>query len=135
MDHPFTARVLLVEGDPEFAYLLGRYAERSGCSVVLAAPPAAAVTLARQAHPHLILIDLGFPPDDGLAALAELRADAVACDTPTYLCSAADLAPSAWEDQADGCLVKPIMYQDYLTLLAGLPGEGRLLPASCRDID
>jgi two-component system response regulator DctR len=71
-------RVLVVEDDPVVAGLHCRFVSRvAGFAPVGAAPQAArALGMVRTLRPHLILLDLGLPGEDGLGLLRRLRSDA-----------------------------------------------------------
>src|SRR4051794_41864512 len=68
-------RVLVVEDDPVVAGLHCRFVSRvAGFAPVGAAPQAArALGMVRTLRPHLILLDLGLPGEDGLGLLRRLR--------------------------------------------------------------
>src|SRR4051794_41632737 len=81
-------RVLVVEDDPVVAGLHCRFVSRvAGFAPVGAAPQAArALGMVRTLRPHLILLDLGLPGEDGLGLLRRLRSVAApagaVCVTP-----------------------------------------------------
>jgi two-component system cell cycle response regulator DivK len=66
-------RVLLVEDNESSRVLLRRWLERAGHAVALAEDGVAAVAAARAGRPDLIIMDVGLPVMDGLAATRELR--------------------------------------------------------------
>ena len=67
--------VLLVDDDPEMVLVLEPELHAEGVRVLTATTGEAALRLARQAHPTLILLDLSLPDIDGLTVCRVLRAD------------------------------------------------------------
>jgi len=116
-------KVMLVEEDPQFVYLIQRYACSSGCQIIHVDSISQAVSLAQEELPDLILLDLVLDGTDDWRSqswqvLQALKADPVTCKMPTFICSASEVATRGWEDQADGCLLKPVMYEDFVATLA-----------------
>jgi DNA-binding response OmpR family regulator len=56
-----TATVLLVEDERKLRELVRSYLERAGLSVLSTSSGAEAITLASQASPDLVVLDLGLP--------------------------------------------------------------------------
>ncbi len=110
-------KIMLVEDDPQFVYLMQRYAASSGCQLIHADPPDSTLQSARQEHPDLILLDMVLGASESRAVLAALRADNATRGIPLYLCSANEAVLHQWQHQADGCLLKPVMYEDFLAVL------------------
>ena len=69
-----TATVLLVEDERKLRELVRSYLERAGLSVLSTSSGAEAITLASQAAPDLVVLDLGLPDVPGEAVARELRA-------------------------------------------------------------
>ena|SRR5437868_9310829 len=67
--------ILIVEDDEESRMLERDVLMFSGYRVLEAETGEAGLTLAREAHPALILMDIRLPGMDGMAALHELRSD------------------------------------------------------------
>jgi CheY-like chemotaxis protein len=123
MPLPPVAKVMLVEDDPQFVYLIQRYARRSGCQVIHVDSIAQTVPLAQKELPNLILLDLGLNGTDvwqsqSWQVLQALKADAVTRKIRAFVCSASEVATRGWEEYADGCLLKPVMYEDFMAVLA-----------------
>jgi CheY-like chemotaxis protein len=110
-------KMLLVENDPGFLYLLRRYADRVGCQLIATAEVQAAFALAQTEQPTFVLVS-DRPGATGQEIVQGLKANPVTRNIPVFLCSTSDAAPSAWRDEVDGHLVKPIMYEDFLNLLS-----------------
>ena len=117
MSLPSAPKVMLVEDDPQFVYLIQRYARSSGCQLIHVDSISRAVSLAQKELPDLILLDLALNGTDGWQVLQSLKADPVASKIPVFICSASEVATRGWEDLADGCLLKPVMYEDFLAVL------------------
>ena len=76
-DGPMTttvpASVLVVEDEKDLAAMLGSYLQRAGFAVELAHTGPAALELARQINPGVIVLDLGLPGLDGFEVCRRLR--------------------------------------------------------------
>jgi len=119
MEH-HSAPILLIDSDPAFGYLIGRYAERSGHSFVRS-DDATALGTATLLQPAVIVI--GTPVPNNWILLRQLRADGRTRAIPLVICSALVDQERAWREGALVCLAKPVMYDDFLAALAsaGLP--------------
>jgi CheY-like chemotaxis protein len=71
MKHRRTA--LVMDDDPALRALLAEVLADEGYAVVQAANGREGVVLAREHHPHVILLDLQLPPTLGMGVLDELR--------------------------------------------------------------
>ena len=69
------ARILLVEDNYMNRDMLSRRLQKRGFDVVLAENAAEALTAARTAQPHLILMDIGLPDLDGWEVTRRLKGD------------------------------------------------------------
>ena len=123
MSVPSIPKVMLVEDDPQFVYLIQRYARSSGCQLVHVDSISQAVSQAQKELPDLVLLDLALNGTDGWQVLQSLKADPVTSAIPVFICSASEVATRGWEDRADGCLLKPVMYEDFMTALAATSGQ------------
>ena len=122
--------VLLISGDPRFIYLIERYGRSSGCRVVGANTEEEALTQIHHERPTLILLDVYLPPLDCWHIFAALKADRATHDIPAAVCSAITEEARAWEEGADYWLAQPVLYEDFLTVLAAtgtLPPHTSLL--------
>ncbi|MET2010515.1 response regulator [Microbacterium chocolatum] len=66
-------KILVADDDPQLVRALRITLSAHGYDVVAAADGAAAVTLAAQAHPDIVLLDLGMPRLDGVEVIHALR--------------------------------------------------------------
>ena len=69
-----TATVLLVEDERKLRELVRSYLERAGLTVLSTSSGAEALTLAAEAAPDLVVLDLGLPDVPGETVARELRA-------------------------------------------------------------
>jgi DNA-binding response OmpR family regulator len=68
-----TQRVLVVDDDPTVSDVVRRYLERAGYAVTQAGDGPAALALAGEFHPDLVVLDLMLPGLDGLEVYRRLR--------------------------------------------------------------
>lgn len=69
------ARILVVDDEPDERFLLRRVFERAGHEVTDAADGAAALAIARELLPDLVVTDMRMPVMDGAELIRRLRAD------------------------------------------------------------
>ncbi|MCB1915861.1 MAG: response regulator [Rhodocyclaceae bacterium] len=87
MQSESNATILLIDDAPEAILVAAK--QLSGLGELLAATCGAdGLRLARQAQPDLILLDARMPDMDGLAVLAQLKADTATRDIPVIMVSA-----------------------------------------------
>jgi CheY-like chemotaxis protein len=105
-------RILVIGADTALAYLIGRYAERSGCGIAMMQTiPSVAEVCSLQ--PAAILF-LSF---ENLGAAQWLLADLGNCDIPVLVCSSVADEARARELGADYCLLHPLTYDSFLAAL------------------
>jgi DNA-binding response OmpR family regulator len=80
--------VLVVEDDPEINELVGAYVKLSGFGYRVAMDGAAALRLAREQLPALIILDVMLPDTDGFAVCVELRKDVKTAKVPVLMLTA-----------------------------------------------
>ena len=118
-----TATILLVEDNEPSRDALSRRLERRGYRVLPAGDGRTAVSLAREAGPDLILMDLGLPILDGWDATRQLKEDRRTRDIPIIVLSAhamtndRDMALAAGGDDFD---TKPIRFPLLLAKIRAL---------------
>jgi two-component system, cell cycle response regulator DivK len=83
-----TATIMLVEDNEPSRDALSRRLERRGYRVLPAGDGRTAVSLAREAGPDLILMDLGLPIVDGWDATRQLKGDVATRNIPIIVLSA-----------------------------------------------
>jgi DNA-binding response OmpR family regulator len=101
------AQILIIEDDDRIRGLLMRSLGELGYAVESASTGMTGLTMAVDARPDLVILDLGLPDVDGTRVLSMLRG---VSDVPVIIASARDDDPSlvnALNDGADDYLVKP----------------------------
>jgi CheY-like chemotaxis protein len=68
-------RVLIIEDDPDLANILATMLQRHDIQPHLALTGEKGITLSKQIHPDMIVLDLGLPDMDGSAVVQVLRED------------------------------------------------------------
>ena len=121
MTEPSIPKIMLVEDDPQFAYLIERYARSRGCQIHRVHSFSEAVPIAQNELPDLILLDLALNGAAGWQVLQALKANPITRKLDVFICVANEAAAHGWEDYADGCLVKPVMFEDFVTAVASIP--------------
>ena len=104
-------KILYIEDDPASRRLVQRVLDNKGYQVVVAADGLEGITMARQHHPNLILMDINLPNMDGREITTRLRSLPNFSDTPIVALTANQSAGSRELALAAGCtgfLTKPI---------------------------
>jgi len=115
------ATILIVEDNATNMKLSTFLLESADYTVVAATNAETGLTLAREQHPDLILMDIQLPGMDGLQATALLKADDATSDIPIIALTA--LAMKGDEERilaagCDGYVAKPLDYKDFLAVVA-----------------
>ena len=114
--------MLVVDDEASICALIVDLAEERGHSALTACNGVAALTLAREHPPALIISDVMMPVMDGYALLQALRADPILAHTALYLMSAASLRPlQPQEARPNGYMPKPFALATIEGLLDGIP--------------
>lgn len=109
--------VLIVEDNPANMTLALFLLQSAGHTVLTATDAEIGLTLAREAHPDLILMDIQLPGMDGLQATALLKADAATHDIPVVALTALAMKGDEERIRAAGCdayIAKPMRYKEFL---------------------
>jgi two-component system cell cycle response regulator DivK len=112
------AKVLIVEDNTANMALATFLLHSAGHTVLSATDAEAGLTLARDEHPNLILMDIQLPGMDGLEAIAQLRGDDATRAIPVIALTALAMKGDEERIRAAGCdgyIAKPMRYQDFLT--------------------
>ena len=128
-------RILVVDDEPDERFLLRRVFERAGHEVTDAPDGAAALAIARESPPDLIVTDMRMPVMDGAELIRRLRGDPATAQIPILastgdpdLARAADLVSS-----------KSSSLKQLVAAAEGLLNKGRdslkLLPTSITGLD
>ena len=113
--------ILVVEDNATNMKLSTFLLESADYTVIAATNAETGVTLAREKHPDLILMDIQLPGMDGLQATGLLKADEATRDIPVIALTA--LAMKGDEERilaagCDGYIAKPLDYKDFLAVVA-----------------
>jgi len=115
-----TKRVLIVEDNEKNLKLLRDLLEVKGYLVVAAMSAEEGLPLAQANPPNLIVMDIGLPGMDGIAALQVLRADARTRTIPVIAVTASVMQPereTILKAGFDGYMSKPIDVMGFLALV------------------
>ena len=112
--------ILFVEDEPQFSYLIQRYAGRSGFELLNTSNASEALTLAKQWQPKVVIVDIDTPEIDPTKVLGQLRSDAVVRHIPIVLCSSSESMLLRWGLEVDGSWLKPVLYDDFANTLAAI---------------
>jgi len=102
-------KILIIEDDPDIAFLYKSALEESGYTVDTAPDGDKGLAAIREKEYDLVLLDLMLPGKHGMSVLRELKSDDATKSLPVYILSA--LGDDIVEDQAantgaDGYFVK-----------------------------
>ena len=104
--------VLVVDDNEDNRDIYATSLEHAGYEVEIACEGAEALSIARRAHPAIIVMDLGMPGMDGWDAIAELRATIETRDTYVIVVSGFADTTSRKRARDAGCdefLAKPCL--------------------------
>ena len=121
------AQILYIEDNDDNIYMLKRRLERQGFGVLVAADGRAGVDAAIDAHPDLILLDLGLPVLDGWEAAQMIKADERTRHIPIIALSAHAMEGEREKALAAGCDdydTKPVDLKRLLSKIRALLPNG-----------
>ena len=119
---------LVVEDFEDSRFMMRRLLEMAGYDVLEASDGEQAVTMAVEAKPVLILMDLSLPKLDGLAATRKIRQKKGLKRVPIVAVSAHDSPESRTEALEAGCdeyVTKPIDFDNLHAILQRFMNEPR----------
>ena len=114
-------KVLVVEDNPANMTLATFLLQSAGHTVLSAVDAEAGLTLARQEHPDLILMDIQLPGMDGLEATSQLKRDHATRAIPVIALTALAMKGDEERIRAAGCdgyIAKPMRYKEFLATIA-----------------
>jgi CheY-like chemotaxis protein len=119
--------LLLAEDDEDIAAVLVRIFRRTDLTVVRAVNGAAALELAIDGNPDVVLTDIGMPTLDGWGLITAIRQHPVLSDTPIAVLSGHLMPgdPDAATSGACAILLKPCPKQQLLDTVHQLIALGR----------
>ncbi|MFZ2530158.1 MAG: response regulator [Rhodococcus sp. (in: high G+C Gram-positive bacteria)] len=127
-------RILVVDDEPQILRALRINLTARGYDVVTAADGAGALRAAAQAHPDVIVLDLGLPDLDGIEVLAGLKGW---CTAPVIVLSArTDSADkvAALDTGADDYVTKPFGMEEFLARIRAAVRRGAAAPDSTEPV-
>lgn len=83
-----TARVLLIEDEPNISEAIRFILSRDGCDVTALADGLDAMRVVQELQPDVVILDLMLPGRSGLEILSDLRADPVTQGLPVLMLTA-----------------------------------------------
>jgi CheY-like chemotaxis protein len=115
------AVILVVEDNPSNMEFATFVLESAGHTVLAATSAEAGISLARDQHPDLILMDIHLPGMDGLQATIQLKQHEATRKIPIIALTA--LAMKGDEERilavgCDGYIAKPLRYRAFLDTIA-----------------
>ena len=123
------ATILIVEDNVVNMQLATFLVTSAGHTVLTAADAEVSLTVAREQHPDLILMDIQLPGMDGLDATVLLKKDEATRAIPVIALTALAMKGDEERIRAAGCdgyMAKPMRYQDFLKMLAAhLPSHAK----------
>src|SRR4051794_27714239 len=122
-------RVLVADDDPDMVTILRINLEAEGYAVDEAGDGRAALHIARQTRPDMIVLDVMMPAVDGIAVLTEIRADPDTRDIPIVLLTAKandDDIWAGWRAGADYYLTKPFQLDELLHFIDYLGTQAQI---------
>ena len=117
------ARILVIEDNPTNLRLATFLLELADHTVLAAIDAEAGLTVAREEHPDLILMDIQLPGMDGLEATGILKRDETTRDIPIIALTSLAMKGDEERIRAAGCdgyIAKPLAYRDFLTVISAL---------------
>jgi len=114
------AKVLIVEDNRANMKLAVFLLESAGHTVLSATDAEAALTLARDGQPDLILMDIQLPGIDGLEATVLLKSDVATRAIPVIALTALAMKGDEERIRAAGCdgyIAKPMRHQEFLATI------------------
>jgi signal transduction histidine kinase/DNA-binding response OmpR family regulator len=116
-------RVLVIDDDPDAAYLLQESINQNEFTVVGAPNGHAGLQLARETQPDAILLDILMPETDGWQVLNDLKMDKATVDIPVILLTIVDKKALGFKLGAAAYLLKPLNPAMVLDTLHRVIGE------------
>jgi len=114
------AVILIIEDNPTNMKLSSFVLESADYTILTAMDAEIGLTLAREGHPDLILMDIQLPGMDGLEATALLKADDATRRIPVIALTALAMKGDEERIRAAGCdgyIGKPLDYKNLLAVV------------------
>ncbi len=114
---PDDLTILLIDDDPDVHIIIQRGLRPRGWRLLSAMTGADGLNLARQHHPHLILLDVILPDTDGWQMLTTLKQDPDLLAIPVIMLTMLDERPRGLAMGATDYLLKPLNMQLLISLI------------------
>lgn len=105
---PSTNKILVVEDDPDIAYLIKLHLSGDDRDVMVAHHGQEALSIARRERPDLITLDIMLPDRNGFEVLEELKSDPATRDIPVVVVSVVEDREEGLQLGAADYLTKPV---------------------------
>lgn len=115
-------KILIVDDDRTTVKLLQTLLEMDGFEVLMAARGQAAIELARENRPDIILVDYHLADMEGSELVTQFRSDTAFAELPIVMASGLDMADAALKAGANEFLIKPFEPSKLAALFYGLLG-------------
>ena len=118
--------ILIVEDNENNMMLVRDVLQMKGYTVLEATTGAEGVRLAIEAKPDLVLMDIGLPDIDGIAALAQIRASEAAKSIPMIAVSASVMPEEKQKIVASGFdayITKPLNMKSFVETIEKFIGK------------
>jgi two-component system phosphate regulon response regulator PhoB len=147
MNEPITAKILVVDDEPDVTTLLAYHLKAAGHSVQVLNDPRRAVNLAKEFLPDLVILDVMMPDLSGLEICRALRTDPRLKQVPVvFLTAKAEENDriSGLESGADDYVCKPFSTKELMLRVQSLlrrragadtTGQGKLMEAGRITLD
>ena len=127
---PGSRRILVVEDDPRFAAILRDLAHERGFLCVVTHSANDGLAAAALYRPNAILLDVNLPDHSGLGVLDQLKRNPMTRHIPVHVASVADYSQEALERGAIGYALKPVKREELVEAFRHL--EAKLAPGMRR---
>lgn len=117
------ARILVIEDNPANMKLATLLLRHAGHEPLCAGDAETGLTMARELHPDLVLMDIQLPGMDGLAATALLKQDPATASIPVIALTAMAMKADQEKSQVAGCdayIAKPLRYLELYAAIDAL---------------
>ena len=126
MPNTLTATVLIVEDTPSEMELMSHYLRESGCMVLNANSAQAALTLAAQQPPDVIVTDVVMPGMSGFELCRSLKKQPATANVPIVICTSKNQdIDRLWgmKQGADAYITKPYTQEQLVQTVCSVVGR------------
>jgi CheY-like chemotaxis protein len=120
MANSLLSKILLIDSEPQFVYLMKRYADYAGCLLIQTELITDIVDLVEKENPSIIFLSISHTETDYSGLLQMLKSRVSTMKIPIVVCSSSDVAQQDWTHEVDACLIQPIMYSDFTRIISEL---------------